>query len=175
MKSFVRGSLLVAAVALAAAAVNPVGAQGRDKEIRLDMLGFSSSDGTTTIQAAFPGMVAFAIYMNQNFAIEPQVGLGFTSGDGDSNGAIGLGVFAPWYFKGDAGRTGFFVSPGVELVKFTGDNAPDDAFIDYGVDVGLKMAFRERISTRLALTYRDGDSHLESEIGARFGVGLFWR
>jgi hypothetical protein len=173
MKSFVRGSLLVAAIAMAAA-TSPVGAQGRDKEIRLDMLSLQTSDGNTAIGAGFPGTLALAFYMNQNIAIEPQVGLMFLSGDGAEGSVITAGVFAPWYFAGDAGRTGFFVSPGVEFSKGSGD-FEGDAVIDFGADLGLKMRYRENISTRFALTLRDGDSFNESVIGATFGVGLFWR
>jgi hypothetical protein len=174
MKSFVRGTLLAAAIAMLGAAANPVSAQGRDKEIRLDMLAFQTADGSTLIEAGFPGTLALGFYMNPNFALEPQVGIASFSGDGASATVFSLGLFAPYYFKGDTGRTGFFVSPGVSYSKATGDFETDGE-MDYGVDLGIKMAYRERISTRLALTYRDGDSFSEAAIGASFGVGLFWR
>lgn len=174
MKSLVRGTLLAVAIAMVGAAANPVAAQGRDKEIRLDMIGFETSDGNTAILAGFPGTVALAFYMNPNFALEPQVAIVNVNSDFGDGTVFGFGLFAPWYFKGDAGRTGFFVSPGLQYSKGTGDMETDGE-MDYGVDLGLKMSYRERISTRLALTYRDGDSYGEAAIGATFGVGLFWR
>lgn len=175
MKSFVRGSLLVAAISLLGAAANPVSAQeGRDKEIRLDFLTLQTSDGSTGIGVGFPGSVAVAFYMNPNVAIEPQLSLAFISGDGADGSVYGLGLFVPWYFAGDAGRSGFFVAPGLEYSKGTGDFETDGA-TDFGVDVGMKMTRNDRMSTRLALTFRDGDSFNEAVIGASFGIGLFWR
>ena len=57
----------------------------------------------------------------------------------------------------------------------TSADVADDTSLDLGVDVGFKWAVRERISTRLAFTVRDGDSSDDAVLGLTFGVGLFWR
>lgn len=174
MKSSVRGALALAAVTMLVAAAGPLSAQARDKEIRLDFLGLETSSGNTVMTAGFPGSLAFGIYMNQHIAIEPQIGLAFRSGNGFSGSVLSAGLFVPYYFKGDTGRSGFFLSPGLSVSKGFGDFAGNSQ-TDYGVDLGLKMTHRERVSTRIALTIRDGDSSAEAVIGATFGVGLFWR
>lgn len=175
MKALLRGSMFFAAVALAAAA-SPAGAQTRDKEIRLDFASVTTSDGRTEIGLGYPGTLALGIYMNNNFALEPQLGFRYESdSDADTDGgAINAGVFAPWYFNGDMGRTGLFLSPGVMFVKGIGDD-DSDVLVDYGVDFGVKLGRSERVSTRLALTMRDGDRFSDPAFGATFGVGMFWR
>lgn len=179
MKGLVRGTLAAVALAMVAATADPLAAQGRQKEIRLDMLALETSDGNTGITAAFPGTVAIAFYMSPNVAIEPQVGIAFVSGEDNlgndfSGSVLSAGLFVPFYFNNDMGRSGLFISPGLAVSKGTGD-LETDALVDYGVDVGMKMTRNERVSTRLALTLRDGDSSADAVLGASFGIGLFWR
>lgn len=179
MKGFVRGTLAAVALAMVAVTADPLAAQGRQKEIRLDFLSLQTSDGNTAIAAGFPGSVALAFYMNPNVAIEPQVGILYTStedaaGNDESGTILTGGLFVPFYFNNDMGRSGMFISPGLEISKGTGDSE-FDARVDYGVDVGMKMTRSDRISSRLALTLRDGDSFGDPVLGAVFGIGLFWR
>jgi hypothetical protein len=136
----------------------------------------TTSDGRTTVGLGYPGTFALGIYMNQNLAIEPQLGFDYVSdSDADTDGGeVRAGVFAPWYFNGDMGRTGLFLSPGVLFTKGIGDN-DSDALVDYGVDFGVKLGRSDRVSTRLALTMRDGDRFGDPEFGAVFGIGMFWR
>src|SRR5688572_3407305 len=65
MSPFRRSVALGFVAALALAAV-PASAQlaGKPKEIRIDLLSFTSEDGNTTFDAVFPGMLSLAIYMN---------------------------------------------------------------------------------------------------------------
>ena len=133
----------------------------------------------TLAAVALPGSVALAFYMNESVAIEPQLGLLFVSGEdgaGDdfSGTELSAGLFVPFYLKGDTGRSGFFMSPGLLITKGTGD-LETDAAVDYGIDVGMKMTRNDRVSTRFAVTLRDGDSFADATLGATFGVGLFWR
>jgi hypothetical protein len=169
--------MLCAAAAMAVAAASPAGAQTRrDKEIRIDFASVITSDGFTRVGIGYPGTLAMGIYMNNNLALEPQLGLTYES-DSDTDtdqGEIVAGVFAPWYFNGDMGRTGLFLSPGVMFTKPFGDN-DGDALVDYGVDFGVKLGRSERVSTRLAVTMRDGDRFGDPAFGAVFGVGMFWR
>ena len=179
MKGVVRGTLAAVALAMVAATADPLAAQGRQKEIRLDFLTLQTSDGDFAIGGAFPGSIALAFYMNPNVAIEPQLGLLFVSGEdalgNDFSGTeLSAGVFVPFYLRGDTGRSGFFMSPGLLISKGTGD-LESDAAVDYGIDVGMKMTRNDRVSTRFAVTLRDGDSFADATLGATFGVGLFWR
>jgi hypothetical protein len=176
MKRLLRGSMICAAAAMAVA--SPAGAQTRAKEFRVDFASVTTSDGNTRVGLGYPGTLAMGIYMNNNFALEPRLGFDYQS-DSDtdvSGGAVQAGVFAPWYFAGDMGRTGLFLSPGVEFFKGFGDDPFEtDVLVDYGVDFGVKLGRSDRVSTRLALTMRDGDRFADPQIGAVFGVGMFWR
>jgi hypothetical protein len=171
-----RSSMVCAAAAMLAAGASPLAAQARDKEIRLDFASLSTSDGRTQVGVGYPGTFALGIYMNENLAIEPQIGLTYVNDNDtdESSGVINAGLFAPWYFNGDAGRTGLFVSPGITVTKGFGDN-DFDALFDYGLDLGVKLGRSDRVSTRLALTLRDGDTFNDPALGAVFGVGMFWR
>jgi hypothetical protein len=169
LRGLVAATVLVAAVSTAAEAQ-----EGRQVEIRLDFASLQTSDGTTAVGVDFPGSVAVAFYMNQSFALEPRVGLNFISGDGFSGNVLQAGLFAPYYFAGDFGKTGFFLAPGVTVSKGSGD-LEFEAQTDYGADLGIKLAMRDRISSRIALTFRDGDSSTEAVIGASFGIGFFFR
>lgn len=177
MKNFMlRSSMVVAAATLFAAGASPLAAQSREKEIRLDFATVTTSDGRTEVGLGYPGTFALGIYMNENLAIEPQLGFRyFSDSDADTDGGeLSAGVFAPWYFNGDTGRSGLFLSPGVTLTKGIGDN-DTDALFDYGLDLGVKMGRSDRVSTRLALTLRDGDRFTDPALGASFGLGMFWR
>jgi hypothetical protein len=169
LRGLVAAAVLVAAVSAAAEAQ-----EGRQVEIRLDFASLQTSDGSTAVSLEFPGTVAVGFYMNQNFALEPRVGLRFISSDLVSGNILEAGVFAPYYFAGDFGKTGVFVAPGVTVSKGSGD-LEYDAQTDYGVDLGIKLAMRDRISSRIALTFRDGDSSPDPVIGATFGIGYFFR
>ncbi len=174
MRTIVRGTLAAVALAMVAATADPLMAQGRQKEIRLDFLSLQTSDGDFTVTGMFPGSVALAFYMNPNVAIEPQIGVGFVSGDDFSGTELSAGLFVPFYLSGDTGRSGFFLSPGMSVSKGTGD-IEYEARVDYGIDFGMKMTRNDRVSSRLALTLRDGDNFSDTTLGATFGIGLFWR
>lgn len=174
MKSLIRTMALLPALVVASAVTShSVMAQGRPLEIRADFASLESNDGRTVIALKFPGSLAMAFYMNQQFAIEPSISVTSLSGDNDGT-LYGAGLFFPFYFKADEGRSGFFVSPGAMVSGGSGDYDRDASF-DYGVDLGIKMPLRERISSRLALTIRDGDSYNDLTFGATFGIGFFWR
>ncbi len=164
----------LAAATLLVAVASPLAAQARQKEIRLDFVELQTSDGNTLITAGFPGSVALGIYMNKNIALEPRVEIVSVSGDGNSTTFFGAGIFVPYYFAGDFGKSGLFVAPGLQLSKASGDFETDTQ-VDYGVDVGVKLTHKERVSFRIAATLRDGDSTNEAIIGGVFGIGLFWR
>jgi hypothetical protein len=174
MKSMFRGAFAV--LALSALAVGSAEAQERrSKEIRLDMISFQTSDGNSAGGIAFPAAnVALGIYLNQKVAIEPMVGIDFISGDNFSGQVLSFGAFVPYYFKGDGGRSGLFLSPGLMYSKGTGD-IETDGEMDYGVDFGFRKVWRDNLSWRGALTLRDGDSFGDMAIGASFGLGLFWK
>ncbi len=164
----------IAAATLLLAVTSPLSAQARQKEIRLDFVSLQTSDGTTAISAAFPGTVALGIYMNKNIALEPQFGITSISSDFADGTTFGAGLFVPYYFAGDFGKSGLFISPGIEISKGSGD-FETETMVDYGVDLGFKKTHRDRVSLRIAATLRDGDSANEAVIGGVFGIGLFWR
>lgn len=167
-------SLLLASAVMVGAVSQPAVAQGRPLEIRVDMLGFQTSDGHTMVDVSFPGSVAFAFYLSSQLAVEPRLSLDNISGDGVSGTLYALGLFAPFYFKADEGKSGFFAAPGVMFQGASGDYG-DETSVDYGVDVGVKWPLRDRISGRAAATWRDGDSYNKSVFGASFGIGFHWR
>lgn len=174
MKSMFRGAFAV--LALSTLAVGSVESQERkSKEIRLDMISFQTSDGNSSGGVSFPSAnVALGIYMNQNVAIEPMAGVNFLSGDNFSGQIFRFGAFVPYYFKGDGGRSGLFLAPGLMYSKGTGDIETDGEF-DYGVDFGFRKVWRDNLSWRGAVTLRDGGSFDEMALGAAFGLGLFWK
>ncbi len=152
----------------------PAMAQGRPLELRVDMISFQTSDGDTFVELEFPGSLAMAFYLTNQFAIEPRVAVSNTSSDNFDGTVYGAGLFLPFYFKADEGKSGFFLAPGAEMTGGTGDFDFDTRF-NYGLDAGIKFAVRERISTRFALTVRDGDSYVDPAFGATFGIGFHWR
>lgn len=179
MYSFVRKTML--ATALLVAASSMVEAQERrEKELRIDVAGLESNDGTTTFGVGLPGTVALGIYMNNKIALEPTISFNSISGDGASVNFIQAGLFVPYYFKGDTGRNGLFVSPGFLYGKVGGDFA-QDATIDFGVDVGIKKSLRDNVAMRVAANVRTGDSYEDANgdstigFGATFGIGIFWK
>lgn len=172
MARLLRG--LVAATVLAAVVSTTATAQdGRQYEVRMDFVSVLTSDGATQIGVAFPGQLALGIYLNQNIAIEPSVGYQHFS-NGASGGDLHVGLALPYYFAGDFGKTGFFIAPAVSMNKGTGD-FDTDAQVNYGVDAGIKVTYRDRISTRWAAVLRDGDSFGEMAFGVSAGVGIFFR
>jgi hypothetical protein len=178
MRSFVRNSVLALALVTVASAAQAQ--DRREKELRIDLVGLQSVDGTTVLDIGLPGTVALGIYMNNKIAIEPMVNFLSISGDGNSANQLSVGVFVPYYFKGDTGRNGLFLSPGLLYSKIGGDN-PQDGTVDFGVDVGLKKSMRDNVSMRFAVGVRTGDSYEDingdSQIGiaAAFGIGVFWK
>lgn len=172
MKGIVRGMMVAGAMALTPALEGgSIQAQGRSLELRTDFISLENSDDVTRLALVFPGNLAMAFYMNEQFALEPSAAISHVSTDGDDNTAWALGMFFPFYFNRDMGRTGLFLSPGLLLSDFGGD----DTNVDFGLDVGWKWRLRDRISSRLALTFRDGDSTDDAIIGLTWGIGLFWR
>lgn len=173
--SLLRRSLVLGAAALALGATTASAQMmSKPKEVRIDMLSVQTSDGTTGLVAGFPGTLAIAVYMNDNIAIEPSVMLSFLSADGFSGGEYGLGVAVPYYLAGDQGKTGFFVAPVIELMAGFGD-LEYDMLMDFGVDLGLKRAWKGNVGQRLALNIRTGDSTAdELAFGATFGISLRW-
>ena len=151
-----------------------VSAQGKPLEIRVDFVSIETSDGDTDIGIEFPGSLAMAFYFSNQLALEPGLMIRNINTDAGNATLFGAGLFAPFYFKADEGKSGLFIAPGVVFTKATGD-FESDALVDYGVDFGIKLPVKDRISTRLALTFRDGDSSDKAVIGASVGVGFFWR
>ena len=172
-RSFALG--LVAALAVSAA---PASAQvmSKQKEIRIDLISVTGEDGAggVGVDTGFPGTLAFGIYVNDHIAIEPQLSLKFFATYYVKGGFLGAGLFVPYYVAGDMGRTGFFVSPGLMLNKGVGD-FDSEMLVDYGIDVGLKRAWKEHLTQRFALTLRDGDSHASIEYGVTAGIAFHWR
>jgi hypothetical protein len=172
MSRFLRGVVAVGAIALSPAlGTGALQAQGQALELRVDFASLQNSDGNTAIALLFPGSLAMAFYMNQQFALEPTAVVTHVSTDDEDFTAWALGMFLPFYFNRDMGRTGFFVSPGLLLSKSSGS----DSNVDLGLDVGYKWRLRDRISSRLALTLRDEEGADDTIIGLTWGLGFFWR
>ena len=174
MKSLVRTALAASVIALFAS-IGAAPAQAQNPlELRATFFRYMTSDGNNALQLVFPGELAMAFYMNPQVALEPSLSITrFEDDDDDSLTLLTAGLFLPIHFQ-PGGRQGFFVSPGLELTH-TSANVADDTSLDYGLDVGVKWAVRERISSRLAFTIRDGDSSDDAVLGLSFGIGLFWR
>lgn len=178
MHSFVRKTALAATLLVAATTVSQA-QERREKELRVDMVMFQTVDGNTQFGIGLPGEVALGIYLNKNIAIEPTVAFTSLSGDGFSGTMMQFGVFVPYYLKGDAGRSGLFVAPGLLYGKGGGDLETDGA-TDFGVDVGWKKSMRDNVVMRIAGNIRTGDSYeiagdSKMAIGASFGIGVFWK
>ena len=172
MSRFLRGMVVAGGMVLTPAlGAGVLHAQGQSLELRVDFASLQNSDGNTAIVLLFPGSLAMAFYMNQQFALEPTALLGHVSTDNGDNTFWALGMFFPFYFNRDMGRTGFFVSPGLLLSKSSGS----DSSVDLGLDVGYKWRLRDRISSRLALTLRDEEGADDTIIGLTWGLGFFWR
>lgn len=140
------------------------------EEIRVSLVSFTSNDGGTNIGIGFPGDLALAFYLNDKIAIEPTVGVEISSPDvGDSETTISLGVMVPYYLGTDRGVSGLFVAPGFEFRK-QGDA---DATTAVGAEFGMKKAWREKISWRVAGSFMTSDGN--SEIGVNAGLSFFWR
>lgn len=163
----------VAVAALAALSAGAVEAQLSVEEIRLDIGSFVTQDGFSRLRLAAPGAVAIGVYLNDNIALEPSVYFQNQKVDpADAVNSFGLGLFAPYYFDGSRGRSGFFVAPGLVINK-VGDN---DAAIDFGADVGIKKPINDKVSWRAAGLLRTGDSTAdELQFGAVFGFSIFWK
>jgi len=163
----------VAVGTLVAVSAGVAQAQLKVEEIRLDLAGFSTVDGNTTLGVAAPGAVAIGIYLNDNLALEPSISITtFSPDQGDATTFIGFGLAAPYYLAGDRGRNGLFVAPAVEIFKMT----DVDAMIDFGADIGFKKAMSDKVSWRAAAQVRTGDStNDELSLGATLGFSVFWR
>ncbi|HSA57457.1 MAG TPA: hypothetical protein VLE53_17225 [Gemmatimonadaceae bacterium] len=174
MKSLLRAAVATSIIAVSAS-IAAVPAQAQNPlELRADLFRFQTADGNSLIQLAFPGAFAMAFYMNQQVAIEPGISISrFEDDDDDSLTLVTAGLFLPIHFQA-GGRQGFFLSPGIEVTHTSAD-VNDDTLVNYGLDLGFKWSMRERISSRLAFTVRDGDSFDDPVLGASFGLGFFWR
>jgi hypothetical protein len=177
--SLLRRSLVLGAAALALGATTASAQMmGKPKELRIDMVSLSLPTDATNLNIGFPGSLAIAIYLNDNIAIEPFVGLDFNSGDATiEGGSFALGAMVPYYLAGGMGKSGFFVAPGLSIGKFFGDQATafgDEMLLDYGVDVGLKREWKTNVGQRFAITLRDGDSYADLTIGATAGITIRW-
>ena len=175
MLSVLRRAVAVATVAaFSAGAVEAQMGGLKVEEIRVDIAGLSMISGDRTIfGVGIPGSVALGIYLNDKIALEPTLGLTHVSPEfGAAATTISIGVFAPYYLAGDRGHNGLFVAPGVMISKSTNR----DAAIDFGADVGYKKAITDKVSWSAAGMLRAGDStDPDMELGARFGLSVFWR
>jgi hypothetical protein len=171
MLSMLRRAVAVASLVAVSASVAQ--AQVKVEEIRVDLAALSTMGGNMSLGVVAPMNVALGIYLNDKIALEPTVGvMHFKPDGGDGSTTIMLGVMAPFYFSGDRGHNGLFVAPGVMISKTT----DVDAAIDFGADVGFKKAMSDKVSWSVAGMFRTGDSYdPDAEIGARFGLSVFWR
>lgn len=170
-----RWRLFGAGVVLSTASLgaSAAAAQGPSLEIRLDVLTLLQSGERSTLEAGLPGSLAVALYLDERVAVEPRVRMVRESDDTGSATQWTVGMFLPVHFTPSEGRRGVFVAPGLEFTRL-GGAVGSDALLDFGVDLGVKLAVRERLSARLALMLRDGDSTSRSVLGGSFGVSLFW-
>jgi hypothetical protein len=166
-----RGVMTAMAVLGLAAAATSAEAQigGRQVEVRLDFVNLELDP--VRLGAGLPGSAAVGVYLSDKLAVEGRVGLAFVDAEPESSWGLNVGAFLPFYLAGDAGRTGLFVAPGLEIAKIK----DVDAAINYGLDFGLKLKKSELISYRVAATLRDGDSYGDMAIGANFGIGIFFK
>lgn len=140
------------------------------EEIRVDMLGFSSSDGGSSFGVDFPGTVSFGFYLNDKIAIEPMFGFTSFSPDvGEGFSVMSLGVLVPYYLGTDRGVSGLFIAPGFNFTKVT----DFDATTAIGAEFGIKRAWKEKISWRVAGAFWTSDGN--STIGLNAGLSMFWR
>jgi hypothetical protein len=173
MRSVLRRAFVVAAlVGASSAAVQAQTGGLKIEEIRFDLASVTITNGTF-LRAEFPGALALGIYLNDKVALEPSLGLLYLKGDGapDATTVVTLGLMAPYYFSGDRGHSGVFVSPGVFVRK----QSNFDSTIDFGADVGYKGKMSDKVSWRAAATLRDGDSYGDTDLGGVFGFSIFWR
>jgi hypothetical protein len=143
--------------------------RGRQVELRLDVAALELDP--VRLAGGLPGSAAVGIYLNDKVAVEGRLGVFFADSDPESTWGLGVGAFVPFYLAGDAGRTGLFVAPGLDIAKYK----DEDAAVNYGLDLGIKLKKSELISWRLAATLRDGDSYNDMALGANFGIGIFFK
>ena len=159
IKSMFAGAVMVFGLATG------VTAQGiKLQELRLNVASLNLTGGTS-IDAGFPGSVSAGFFFNDKMALEPSVGVfavkGFNS--------IGASAALAYYFNGDHGKAGLFVAPMIGFSKAKGS----DSAINYGGDVGYKIAMRDNISARVAGTLRDGDDYDDIAFGAALGFSFY--
>jgi hypothetical protein len=164
-------SLVAVSAGSAQAQMGTIGMGGMSlEEIRVNLVGLTSSDGGTSIGLNFPGSLALAFYLNDKIAIEPMVGFNMFSPDvGDASSTISLGVLVPYYLGSDRGVSGLFIAPGFNFSKTT----DIDATTSIGAEFGLKKAWKEKISWRVAGAFWTSDGN--STIGVNAGLSMFWR
>lgn len=159
IKSMLAGAVMVFGLA------SGVSAQGfKLQELRLNVADLNLSNGTS-IEAGFPGSASAGFFFNDKVALEPTIGIfareGFNS--------VGVGAALAYYLDGDHGKTGLFVAPTVSMFK-----AKDiDSEVNYGADLGYKIAMRDNISARVAGTVRDGDSYNDVAFGVSLGFSFY--
>ncbi len=163
IKSMFAGAVL--ALGVAAFAPSTAQAQGlKLEELRLNMASVNLTGGTS-LDAGFPGSASAGFFFNEKMALEPSVGVFARKGYNQ----FGVGAALAYYFNGDHGKAGLFVAPTLEFAKAKGT----DAAVNYGGDVGYKIAMRDNISARVAGTVRDGDSYGDLAFGATLGFSFY--
>jgi len=163
---------LVAAASISLS-VPVVQAQVRVEEIRVDVARLGIAGSRSAADVGVPGSVALALYLNDKLALEPTLGVRYVDPENaEGTATVSLGVFAPYYFAGDRGRSGLFVAPGLMISKAT----EEDLAIDLGAEVGVKKAISPKVSWAFAGTILAGDSYdPDVLLGARLGLSVFWR
>jgi|CXWL01.1.fsa_nt_gi hypothetical protein len=159
IKSMFAGAVMVFGLATG------VNAQGlKLEELRLNVASLNLTGGTS-FDFEFPGSASAGFFFNEQMALEPSVGVFARKGYNQ----IGAAAALAYYFNGDHGKAGLFVAPTVEFFKAKGV----DASVNYGGDVGFKVAMRDNVSARLAGTIRDGDDYTDVAFGASLGFSFY--
>lgn len=159
IKSILAGAVMVFGL------TSGVSAQGiKLQELRLNVADVNLSNGTS-INLNFPSSASAGFFFNDKVALEPTVGI---YAEEDYN-FLSVGAALAYYVNGDHGKAGLFVAPNLNLLKSKGT----DSQVNYGADVGYKIAMRDNLSARVAGTVRDGDFYDDPAFGVSLGFSFY--
>jgi hypothetical protein len=160
---------------------HPARGEERRAELGLHLAGLSavSSDGETVTLVGVPAPGLFFVgpgaylsyFVNEKFAVEPQLGLFFVSGDGDSSHALSLGARLTYLAAGRERRSLYVFGAG-SLLSLGFDGSETDGGVGGGV--GFRFPVRDAGAIRVEGRY---DHYFENDVdvfGFSIGLGLMF-
>jgi hypothetical protein len=113
-------------------------------------LTFSGDDPVFSINVNEP-FVSLAFYTSPKVAVEPSATLSFLATDGGTVLVALLGVNVPIYSQETWGRSGFYFSPGLDIIFLgtSGGGGNTATQLGLGMDVGTKIPVMDAVSFKV--------------------------